>query len=70
MDVLGMAKKYYTVDRAALIEALAQELGKPAPILERFIDTIYQDPRVRQLWKYLTSAYPSEPVEVLDDVTE
>ena len=53
-----------------LIEALAQELGKPAPILERFIDTIYQDPRVRQLWKYLDGAYPSEPVEVLDDVTE
>lgn len=68
LDVLGMAKKYYTDDRPALIAALAQAVGKPEPLLERFIDTIYQDPRVRQLWRYLSSAYPSEPAEALDEV--
>jgi hypothetical protein len=67
MDVLGMAKKYYKGNRPALLQALSESFGQPVPILERFIDTIYQDPRVRQLWLYLESAYPSKAVEALPD---
>lgn len=67
MDVLGMAKEYYKDERPALLQALSDTLGKPVPVLERFIDTIYQDPRVRQLWRYLVSSYPSEAAVALDD---
>ena len=70
MDVLGMAKKYYTDDRPALLQALSESVGQPVPILERFIDTIFQDPRVRQLWLYLVSSYPSEAVEALDEAED
>lgn len=68
LDVIGMAEEYYEGDRAALLAALAETLGKPVPLIERFIDTIFQDPRVRQLWKYLCSAYPSEQVKPLDEM--
>jgi hypothetical protein len=64
MDVLGLAPKYYGHEKhQAMCKALAKELKKEQAIIERFIDTIYNDPRVHQLWKYLKDAYPTAIAE-------
>ncbi|HEX5720421.1 MAG TPA: hypothetical protein VF179_29975 [Thermoanaerobaculia bacterium] len=66
MDILGMAPCYYGAERCPdLVNALAQAVKKDKAIVERFIDTIYQDPRVHQLWKYLKQAYPATIAEPL-----
>lgn len=60
MDVLGIAPGYYGAGRyAALVTSLSQALKKDKPAIERFVDTIYQDPRVHQLWRYLNQSYPA-----------
>lgn len=64
LDILGLAPVYYGEKRYnAICVALATTLQKERAIVERFIDTIYNDPRAHQLWKYLKQAYPTEPAE-------
>jgi hypothetical protein len=61
LDVLGLAPYYYGEDRYTLtLNALSEKLGTPKAILDRLIDTIYNDPAVHQLWKYTTTAFPTE----------
>ena len=62
MDVLGLEAHYFGKERHdQIVPALAKGLGKEVPVIERIIDTIYNDPRVHQLWNYLVAAYPASP---------
>jgi hypothetical protein len=64
MDVLGLAPRYYGAEKHQLMcKALAKEMKREQAVIERFIDTIYNDPRVHQLWKYLNDAYPTRIAE-------
>jgi hypothetical protein len=69
LDILGLAPEYYKDRYAAICAALAKELGKEQAVIERFIDTIYQDPRSHQLWHYLTVAHPVKPAKKIVDDT-
>lgn len=65
MDVLGSAPAYYKpIERYLKFRAgVSKALGKEEAIVERFIDTVYNDPRVHQLWSFLSRAYPTRPAE-------
>jgi hypothetical protein len=59
LDVLGMAAEYYgAAQSTALVEALARKFGKDTAVIDRMINTIYQDPQVKQLWRYVVNSYP------------
>jgi hypothetical protein len=61
MDILGLAPHYYGKQKHdQMCEALAKELKKDKAVIARFIDTVYNDPRVHQLWKYLNDVYPAD----------
>jgi hypothetical protein len=60
LDVLGMAPEHYSAaGTEQLVASLAKTLAKDPAVLVRFIDTVYQDPHVNQLWAYVCHAYPS-----------
>jgi hypothetical protein len=64
MDVLGLEPKYYKRERSeAMRSALARVLQWDEAVIDRFVDTIYNDPRVHQLWGFLTHTYPTKPAE-------
>jgi len=64
MDILGLAPKYFGVDKHdAMCKAIAKSFQKDEVVVSRFIDTIFQDPRVHQLWEYLKAAYPTKFAE-------
>jgi len=60
LDVLGLEARYFGTQRHDVIrKAIAATLHKDEGVIERFIDTVYQDPRVHELWNYLSSAHPT-----------
>lgn len=60
MDVLGLHAQYLGEKEAKTVQAaLAKLLKKPEPVVHRFVDTIYNDPRVHQLWEYLVRSHPT-----------
>jgi hypothetical protein len=64
MDVLGLAPRYYSQARYEQIRAaLATELHTPEPVIERLINTVFNDPRVHQLWEFLRRTYPAKLAE-------
>jgi hypothetical protein len=64
LDALGLAPAYFGKERFVVMRAaLAKELHEEEAVIERFIDTIYNDPRVHQLWAFLTRAYPTRLAE-------
>lgn len=52
IDVTGLSPKVYDKDKyPSLRDALAEKLDEPAPVLDRFIDNLSNDPSVEQLWR-------------------
>jgi hypothetical protein len=72
MDVLGCAPSYYKpADRYhQLRAAISKAVGKEEAVVERFIDTVYNDPRVHQLWSFLRRTYPTAQAEPIVQNTE
>jgi hypothetical protein len=61
LDVLGLAPSYYEKERyAPTLDALSEKLGTPRAVIDRLVDTIYNDPAVHQLWTYTRNAFPTE----------
>ncbi len=64
MDILGLDATYYGQTRHdAIVPEIAAALGKPVPVIERTVDTFFNDPRVHQLWNYLKLAYPASQAQ-------
>ena len=69
MDVLGMAPEYFGENESkALIKAISTTLKKEEYVIERFINTVYNDPRPHRLWNFLKAATPTKIAEQLPGI--
>jgi hypothetical protein len=57
LDVLGKAPAYYA-HSDNIYHAIAKQTNQDIEIVRRFVDDVFQDPKVHQLWNYYKDTIP------------